>query len=246
MKTLVYTTAIDSSNRVAKGISDTNIFDITRQSWEHYCERHGADFYVIDEPQLENTSPHWFRYWIFDLKPGYDRYMYIDTDIMAKWDAPNIFDECADTKHIYAVRDNSGLSWIWEGLKSYESMFPDTNVEWDTYFNSGMLVFSKEHEQLIQDFKQFYIDNSDIIEEYRLRIRKGFDQTIFNYFTTWYGQSVRLISEKWNLFHMIRREILGNGYFIDMGYFWHFNGVPRDHQLNVLQNIWQQIKSNYR
>lgn len=242
MRTLIYTTAINTSNRA---INDTDIFDITRQSWEHYCNRHNIDFFVIDKPMLENTSPHWFRYWIFDLKPDYDRYLYIDTDIMAKWDAPNIFEEYSDENFIYAVKDNSGLSWIWEGLHGYQSMFPETKVEWDSYFNSGVLLFSKNHKQLINDFRQFYIDNKPVVEEYRNRLRKGFDQTIFNYFTTWYEQPVKLISEKWNLFHMIRREILYNGYFTNMGYFWHFNGLDRGNQVNLINQIWDRIKINY-
>lgn len=243
MRTLIYTTAINTSNRA---INDTDIFDITRQSWEHYCNRHNIDFFVIDKPMLENTSPHWFRYWIFDLKPDYDRYLYIDTDIMAKWDAPNIFEEYSDENLIYAVKDNSGLSWIWEGLHGYQSMFPETKVEWDSYFNSGVLLFSKNHKQLINDFKQFYIDNKSVVEEYRNRLRKGFDQTIFNYFTTWYEQPVKLITEKWNLFHMIRREILYNGYFTNMGYFWHFNGLDRGNQVSLINQIWDRIKVNYK
>tara|TARA_Y100001937_G_C7122788_1_gene333468 strand:- start:258 stop:989 length:732 start_codon:yes stop_codon:yes gene_type:complete len=241
MKTLIYTTAVNTNDRA---INDTDIFDTVKQSWEHYCKRHEIDFYVIDEPQLENTSPHWFRYWIFDLKPGYDRYMYIDTDIMTRWDAPNIFEYC-DENDICAVHDNSGLSWIWEGINGYQSMFPDVKLEWDTYFNSGVLVFSSKHEQIIRDFKQFYIDNQTVIEDYRNRLRKGFDQTIFNYFLKWYGQPITLISEKWNLFHMIRREILYNGYFIDMGYFWHYNGLDRKTQVDSIQQIWNQIKENY-
>lgn len=240
-KTLIYTTAINTNNRA---VNDTDIFNVTRQSWEHYCNNHNIDFYVIDKPQLKNTSPHWFRYWIFDLKPGYDKYMYIDTDIMVKWDAPNIFDIC-DSEYIHAVHDNSGLSWIWEGIKGYQSMFSDIKLEWDTYFNSGVLVFSKKHEQIIKDFKQFYIDNQSIIEDYRNRLRKGFDQTIFNYFLVWYNQPVKLLSEKWNLFHMVRREILYNGYFLEMGYFWHYNGLDRRTQVSTIQQIWNQIEKNY-
>ena len=241
MKTLIYTTAVNTNDRA---INDTDIFDVTRQSWEHYCSRHGIDFYVIDEPQIENASPHWFRYWIFDLKPGYDKYMYIDTDIMTRWNAPNIFDIC-DDEHIHAVHDNSGLSWIWEGIKGYQSMFPDVKLEWDTYFNSGVLVFSKKHEKVIRDFKQFYIDNQPIVEDYRNKLKKGFDQTIFNYFLKWYNQPVKLLSEKWNLFHMIRREVLYNGYFLEMGYFWHYNGLDRKTQVNSIQQIWNQIKEKY-
>jgi lipopolysaccharide biosynthesis glycosyltransferase len=241
MRTLIYTTAVNTEDRA---INDIDIFNITKISWEHYCKRHNIDFYVIDEPQYETTPPHWFRYWIFDLKPNYDRYMYIDTDIMAKWDAPNIFEYC-DEKNIYAVKDNSGLSWIWEGINGYQTMFPDTKLDWDNYFNSGVLVFSKKHRYLIEDFKQFYIDNKLVIEDYRAKLRKGFDQTIFNYFLTWYDFKVNLISEKWNLFHMIRREILYNGYFIDMGYFWHFNGLDRNIQVQQMQQIWNNIENKY-
>ncbi len=242
MKTLIYTTAVNTINRTVK---DTEIFDVTRRTWEHYCKRHNMDFYVIDTPPLkEDTPPHWFRYWIFDLKPNYDRYMYIDTDIMAKWDAPNIF-EGLDEKEIYAVKDNSGLSWIWEGIQGYQTMFPDTYLDWDRYFNSGVLVFSKHHKELFNDFKEFFVNNRPIIDDYRNRFRKGHDQTIFNYFTTWYEQPVQLISEKWNLFHMIRREILFNGYFSQMGYFWHFNNVDRTQQTSVINQVWDTFKKNY-
>tara|TARA_Y100000361_G_scaffold57131_1_gene49939 strand:+ start:1186 stop:1941 length:756 start_codon:yes stop_codon:yes gene_type:complete len=241
MKTLIYTTAVNTKDRA---IDDLDIFDTTKISWEHYCKRHNIDFYVIDEPQHPDTSPHWFRYWIFDLKPDYDRYLYVDTDIMVRWDAPNIF-ELYDAEQIHAVRDNSGLSWIWEGLNGYQSMFPDTKVDWTTYFNSGMMLFSKKHKNLINHFKEFYISNQSIVQEYREKLRKGFDQTIFNYFVAWYGEKVNLISEEWNLFHMIRREILYNGYFINMGYFWHFNGLDRNTQVQQIQNIWTQIGENY-
>jgi len=241
MRTLIYTTAVNNSNRV---INDSDIFDITKKSWKHYCKRHDIDFYVIDTPMHPNTSPHWFRYWIFDLKPDYDRYMYIDTDIMVSWDAPNIF-ECYNENDFCAIKDNSGLSWIWEGICGYQSMFPDTKLDWDVYFNSGVLLFSKKHQSLITDFKQFYIDNQDIIEQYRDKFKKGFDQTVFNYFIKWYGVPVNLISEKWNLFHMIRREILYNGYFLRMGYFWHFNGLNRGSQVGDIKQIWNQIEKNY-
>ncbi len=241
MKTLIYTTAINTTDRA---IDDLDISSVTKLSWEHYCKRHDIDFYVIDKPQHPDTSPHWFRYWIFDLKPGYDRYMYVDTDIMVKWDAPNIF-ELYDENQIHAVRDNSGLSWIWEGINGYQSMFPDIKLDWINYFNSGMMVFSSKHKDLINHFKDFYINNQPIIQEYRERLRKGFDQTIFNYFLLYAGEKINLIPEKWNLFHMIRREVLYNGYFIDMGYFWHFNGLERNTQVQQIQNIWDKIKQNY-
>ena len=241
MKKLIYTTAV---NTIDRAIDDVDIFNTTKLSWEHYCDRHDIDFYVIDEELHPNTSPHWFRYWIFDLKPDYDRYMYVDTDIMVKWNAPNIFDKFSG-EDMHAVRDNSGLSWIWEGINGYQTMFPDVHVDWDKYFNSGVLLFSNKHQEVINHFKEFYISNQPIIKDYRNRLRKGFDQNIFNYFLTWYGQEVKLISEKWNFFHMIRREVLYNGYFLDMAYFWHFNGLDRNTQVKFIQDVWSKIEGNY-
>lgn len=240
-RTLIYTTAVNTDGRMT---DDAEICNITKNTWEHYCKRHGIDFYVIDTELYSNTSPHWYRYWIFDLKPDYDRYLYVDTDIMVKWDAPNIFD-VYDEGSIYAVRDNSGLSWIWEGIQIYKDLFEGVDFDWETYFNSGVLLFDRSHSDIIDGFKTLYIMNHDTISEYREKYRKGFDQTIFNYYLKWQNQTVNLISEKWNLFHMVRKDVLYNGYFFDLAYFWHFNGLDRKDQPVVLKNIWNKIKDRY-
>jgi lipopolysaccharide biosynthesis glycosyltransferase len=241
MKRLIYTTAVNTQGRTVK---DTEIFSIARNTWEHYCKRYDIDFFVIDEPQHPNTSPHWYRYWIFDLKPDYDQYLYVDTDVFAHWNAPNIFDTFPPGK-FYAAKDDGGLSWIWEGIQGYQTMFPDTKLEWDEYFNSGVLLFDRSHKEIMNVFKSFYIENQSIIQDYREKFRKGHDQNIFNYFLRYAEVEVELISHKWNLFHMIRREILYNGYFLDMGYFWHFNNLDRNIQQQLLQNIWNKIKNRY-
>jgi len=248
MKTLIFTTAVNTHDtdlyKENRSINDADIFSIAKRTWEYYCNRIGADFYVIDKSLHSNTSPHWFRYWIFDLKPGYDRYLYVDTDVLVKWDAPNIFEEF-EPGNIYAVHDNGGLRWIWDGINAYKSMFPTLNLDWDTYFNSGMLLFDKGHKEVFQAFKNFYIENQNIIQQYRDTHKKGHDQTIFNYFLLYAEEKVELISEKWNLFHMNRREILQNGYFVDMGYFWHFNDIDRKIQVPFLTNVWNQFQLHY-
>ena len=34
-------------------------------------------------------------------------------------------------------------------------------------------------------------------------------------------------------------------YFIDMGWFWHFNGIPRDFQDGFIKQLWEKVKKNY-
>lgn len=242
MKTLVYTLAV---NKEGREVDDAGIFTTTSKTWEHYCKRHGFDFYVIDTPPVESKTPHWFRYFIFDLKPDYDRYLYVDSDVMARWDAPNINEEFPDTDYIYAVKDNSGLGWVWESINVYKQLLGDVDVDWTEYFNSGVVLFSSKHKDLYQTFKQFYIDNKTAITEFQKQVRKGFDQTPFNYFIKSNEVPLKFMSDKFNLTHMARKEVLQGGYFINMAYFWHFNGLPRNQQQQIIEQTWNQIKDNY-
>ena len=90
------------------------------------------------------------------------------------------------------------------------------------------------HERFAQSNCNIYlnkiIDNSESIFAFQKQVRKGFDQTPFNYFNTYNNTDIHFMSERFNLVHMARKEILQNYYFIDMGWFWHFNGIPRDFQ----------------
>jgi len=65
MKKLIYTLAV---NKEKREVDDAGIHEVTKQSWLHYCEKYDIDFYVIDKPQFDVGTPHWFRYFIFDLK----------------------------------------------------------------------------------------------------------------------------------------------------------------------------------
>ena len=242
MKKLIYTLAV---NKEKREVDDAGIHEVTKQSWLHYCEKYDIDFYVIDKPQFDVGTPHWFRYFIFDLKPDYDRYLYIDSDIIVHWNAPDIFEQYKDLKKLYVVRDNSGLSWIWESITAYKQLFEDIDLDWERYFNSGVQLFDQSHKDLFQSFKQFYIDNAESIFQFQKQVRKGFDQTPFNYFNAYNETDIEFMSEKYNLVHMVRKEILQNYYFIDMGWFWHFNGIPRDFQDGFIKQLWEKIKKNY-
>ena len=238
---LIYTLAVNTKTR---NVNDTGIFETTKLSWEHYCARHDIDFHVINKAPLDKGTPHWFRYFIFDEKPDYDKYLYIDSDVMVRWDAPNIFEEYTEDK-LHVVRDNAGLGWIWEGIHLYKQIFENVALDWEKYFNSGVMMFSKEQESLINGFKEFYIKNVDIISDFQKHVRKGFDQTPFNYFNAFNETDIVYMSERFNLTHLARKEILQNNYFTDMGWFWHFNGLPRNTQQQFIEQLWATIKDNY-
>lgn len=239
-KNLIYTLAVNTEKR--KGEKD--IYNITRKSWEHYCNKYGIDFHVIETAPLDKGTPHWFRYFIFDEKPDYDRYLYIDSDVMVHWNAPNIFEVYPENK-LHVVRDNAGLGWIWESINLYKQLFQDISLDWESYFNSGVMLFSKDQQELFNGFKQFYIENAESITAFQTEVRKGFDQTPFNYFNAYNNTDIVYMSERFNLTHLSRKEILNGLYFIDMAWFWHYNGLPREHQYQIIEQIWNQISNNY-
>tara|TARA_Y100000310_G_C20679033_1_gene814788 strand:- start:120 stop:875 length:756 start_codon:yes stop_codon:yes gene_type:complete len=240
-KYLIYTLAVNTKDR---DVDDHGIFDTTKKSWTHYCNRHGIDFHVIDKDLTNKGTPHWLRYCIFDQKPGYDKYLYVDSDIMVHWNAPNIFEKYPENK-LHVVRDNSGLGWIWESINLYRKLFEDVSLDWERYFNSGVMMFSKDQYDLIDGFKNFYLQNIDTITEFQKQVRKGFDQTPFNYFNAFNNTDINYMSERFNLTHMMRKEVLQGNYFVDMAWFWHFNGIPRDTQQNIISQLWDKIKVQY-
>lgn len=249
MKTLIYTTAVDMLGR---DIKDTDILDTTKHSWIYYCNKYGYDFEVLGRKEFleiqrqyklsPQITPHWLRYFIFDYFPDYDQYIYVDCDTMVSWKAPEL-----DLKMgINSVIDTGGLSWIWEGINAYQTMFEGLQLDWTKYFNTGVIGFDKELRYVIEAFRDFVVNNWQVIYEYRERYRKGFDQTVFNYFIRFNEIIVNDLGSKWNMMHMIRSEAVVNEYFTEMGYVWHFNGFPRDKQVKYIQSIWTKFKDNYQ
>ena len=245
MKTLVYTTAVDVEKR---GVKDTSIHNITKLSWQHWCERHKSDFHVIDQPTIDGATPHWFRYSIFDLCPDYDRYLYVDADIMAKWDAGNVFEECPDANKLYATQDTSYLSWVVDEIKQYQPIF-NQKYSWEDYFNSGVLLFGSKHKDLFNSFVKFFKENKKELTKTEKRVgsfrTSGFDQTPFNFFIRNSDVEFDFLPERFNLAHLIQRGVMDGMQFTDLADFWHFHSITRNLQLEIVTQVWENLKENY-
>lgn len=235
MKNLVYVVAIN--------------MDVKKNcilAWSSYCKRYGCDFRVISESSEERMAPHWERYTVMELYPDYDNYLYVDADAIVHWDAPNFF-EILNKDHLYAVKDIGSLEWTYNSIEGYQDLFPHTHFNWWEYVTTGFLKFNKTHKQLFKDFINFHKDNITEINDRQYKtLRKGFDQTPFNYFIRREGYKFETIPEVFSLGHLIKKDIFHNGMFLNIpAHIWQFNGMPKDQLPEIMNQVWQHIKEKY-
>ena len=169
----------------------------------------------------------------------------VDVDTMIHWNAPNIFEECANGKFRACV-DNDNLGWLKESIEGYQHMFPDTKVDWETYFNCGIILMNKGHKDLCKTITSFYETNEQhILDLQHKTLKKGSDQTPVNYMVRDCGFEINYLDKTFNMTHLQRKEILEDLMFTDCGYMWHLNGFDKNWREPLMKQTWDKIKSNY-
>lgn len=224
-------------------------FEVTQasvDSWGWYAKKYGHDFKVIDTPTpYKNRSPHWERYTVMERFPDYDNYLYVDADSIVSWNAPDFFEELASDR-LYVVTEGSSLEWITNSIKGYQPFFPDVDLDWHGYFATGFLKFTSLMADHFAKFLDIHDKNADLINQMQLKtLRKGFDQTPFNYFVKQQEIPLTLIHPKYSLAGLVKRDILWNGMFTELGYVWQLNGISTEQRLDISNQLWNQIKENY-
>jgi lipopolysaccharide biosynthesis glycosyltransferase len=217
------------------------------KSWEYYCNKYNIDFKIIKNSLYDKRSPHWERYTIFQRFPNYENYIYIDTDMLVHWNAPNFFKTLKQHDDLCVVKDTGSLEWVYNSILGYKHFFPTVNLTWDNYFNSGFIKFSKKHKKLFENFLKFHDENEEEINRLQYyTLKKGFDQTPFNYFVTDQNIKYNIISEYYSLGHLYKKGILKNLWFLQVPcYIWHFNEVPKNQLNNFFDLLWDRVKHKY-
>jgi hypothetical protein len=128
--------------------SDTLLTDITSPTLSSYASRLGVDLAAISEQKIPGTHGEWSKLQIADFLDTYDRVLYIDPDCIIREDTPDLFalvppgslgilDESA-----YVTRDLS--------LVKAASQLLGQSADARSYYNSGVLVVSREHKPLFE------------------------------------------------------------------------------------------------
>jgi len=237
-------------------------FEYTRKSWEYWCKRNDCIFVPFTKPvehDLFRFRPNWQKIiFLFDYLDEhnieYNQICLADSTCMIKWNAPNFFD--LTNGKFTGWRDTDNMRWIYDSIQGYKNFFDDFEFDQSKYINSGFVIFNENHRDVINGFKELYLNNIDAFIDLQDNIvKKGTEQTPFNYWLQINNVEVNIdLPIAFKLTHMHRKEMFSHNwqedndktpFFIKYGYNWIFNGIPKDQRSNIIRQTWDLVKHNY-
>ena len=201
-------------------------------SWKHWCEKVGAELFVLDQPLVDMDEMHiiWQRYFLFDLldhnEIKYDQILLVDADTIVHPECPDFFKE---TDHEYClVHDDGSYDWILRGMEHYEKrIFTGEWFPFWEYGNSGFQIVNIKHRPFFDSMREFYSQHKDTIQFIQSSYGIGTDQTPLNFMLRKHDIGLKLLPYKYNMTCMPKKEILGDDHlYTKLGWVYHFNGLP--------------------
>lgn len=232
-----------------KGLVDNSCEEFCINTWRPWCDKNKVDLIILDQPIADTAimKPTWQRWYIWDILDNsnidYDKIALVDVDTMVKWNAPNFFELVKE--EIGVCSDNDNIGWVKQSIEGYQNLFNETKLDWTEYFNCGFVIMDKSQKHLCDSIKELWNKKQSELLNLQASLSKGTDQTPVNYLTKREKIKVKLLSKKFNLTHLNRKEILNNYMFIDCGYVWHFNGFDKAARTPLMKQTWDKIKEHY-
>tara|TARA_R110000796_G_scaffold123761_4_gene238205 strand:- start:24487 stop:25854 length:1368 start_codon:yes stop_codon:yes gene_type:complete len=240
---------------------DFDYFQYSRESLEYWCKKNDVIFVPFTEPvesDLAKFRPQWQKcLFVFEeldrMGIQYDQIWLLDSSAIIRWDCPNVF-EIANGKFT-ASRDLDNMRWVYDSVQGYKEFFNGFELDTTKYINSGNMIFNESHRELFQKLKKMYYENLDeIVDLQDNKVRKGNDQTPFNYLLQMNNIDLKLLPFNYNATHLQRKELFSHNWqlnedkiphFIKYCYLWRFNGIPKDQRSNLMKQVWGMIHKNY-
>jgi len=246
-RNLIYTTAV---NHDTSRFKNSEYSQYCLLSWQAWCKKNNIDFLAIEDHDDRYKYPVWNKDIIFEkVGDKYDKIIYVDSDTMVKWDAPNPFDLYEDEFCISI--DRSSLRWILSSIDAYQKFFPGVTLDIDRYFNSGVCFFTKEHKYVFDQLIDFYTENRDELDNIK---GVGKVQTVLNFMLEKNNVKLKFLPPTWNLFSIHKKDMFKHNwqlnedmtpFFIKYAYIWHFTGFPIEDRTRIMKQVWEGYKGLY-
>ena len=254
MKDVVFMTAL-ATERCDPNFYIKEYTEWSIKSWKYWCDKNNAHLFVFDNSNIDTDvmMPTWQRWLCYDILDEqdwigkYNRVLLVDADTMVRWDCPNIFD-AAEGRYA-GVKDDLGLGWTYHSILGYQKWFPNIKLDWERYINNGIVVLPEDGvggRNFCGSIINFYNANREALRWMEKNDYRGTDQTPVNFIAeNMFGDRKKFLPKKFNMNHMHKTDILYNFMYIDMGYIWHFNGIPTADRNNIMKSCWNKVKDNY-
>ena len=152
--------------------------ELTVPRMQRYAERVDADFIIMGKSDIsDRLSPYYEKTQIYSYLDQYEQVLFIDTDILITPDAPDLFEICPKDM-VSAV----SVDAVYKAVEEEKLLLKELLgvIDWQLpYFNSGVVMFTRQHKQLLNT-------TDGLIERWiqgkEQNGRNGLnDQSIFNY-----------------------------------------------------------------
>lgn len=250
MKNIVFLVDVKlkGSGRWAGTRSDPYKFSI--DSWKIWCEKNRHELFVLTEEVLphEHMPISWQRYFIFDLLDAngieYDQIMYVDADTIPHPDCPDVF-EMSERKFCFVHNDGS-YDWVLRSIENYSKyFFGGYMFPWYHYFDSGMLIFNKEHRPFFEAIINFFNDNRENLLAAEKNWHVGTDQTPVNFLTHMLEIDYKVLPYEFNTVDLYRKELLQEDLpFTRMAWIYQYNSIPNNKE-DKLTYYWMEKTFNH-
>jgi hypothetical protein len=260
MKNVVVIPSIKPKDKKLHKFGGWDWMNYSIKAWEFWCNKMGYEFVIYDSPSIEDTTKYkitvqrWFDIFDFldDKKIDYEQVCMVDASYIPRWDCPDFF-KLIDGKFT-TTREQDNFKWVYESIQGYKEFFDNYELNILNYFNTGFVIFNKSHKDVFDKFKQIYLDNADYFNHMQSTLRRGTDQTPFNYVISMNDIDVKFLPMEYRVSHLSRKELLGYNwqlnedrtpFFIKYGYIWGFSGFDKTQRNKLMREIWDLIKHNY-
>jgi lipopolysaccharide biosynthesis glycosyltransferase len=235
MKNVIFIPAVISTQGEKKLRSTpllSKIFDYSIRSWKHFAKNHNCEVVILDQPLMDSNiaSMAWQRYYVLDLLENsniaYDQVLIVDADTIVHPECPNFFEM---TDGLYTgVHDGVVYEWVMRSVECYsKALFNDYKLDIWSYINGGFQIINTSHKPNLNKFKQFYLDNRDLIYQCETQIKLGTDQTPMNFFLQMNRVPTKILPYEFNMMGLNLLEGLTDDLpFTKFGWVYHFNGIP--------------------
>ena len=219
------------------------------KTWEYYCKKHDIELCVSTESMPSNSevfkNDHFQQYFIPTLsEKEYDRVLIVDADVIVRWDTPNIFNEFPN--HNFSVVRDAGFDAGNYHLKQWLNFNPNIKTPPKDYFNSGVILISKENylklKEGIVPYYEYYV-NAKLNKTPRIDTSDQTPTNILAY--ELFPQDIKYLDYNWNNMVMFNYDDFS---FVKNTYLWHFTGPKMggwDNKGKLMEQLYLHLQDYY-
>ena len=242
-KNIVFITAITYPGKESRSLP----YQFGIDSWKYWCEKNNCELFVLNQPLFDADImvPNYYRYWCFDLLDNmdikYNQILLSDADCIIHPNCPNFFEMSEDK---YAVTHTDGsYDWTCRSMENYSKyLFNNYTFDIFQYFNAGFQIINKKHRNILEQFKNFYLENREYIQQLQRTLSVGTDQPLINFLVHQNNVELKFLPYRFCMADLHRKGLLDNELsFLRIPGIYQFNAIPNNSKADLTYDFIKNL-----